>query len=511
MLMRVLAATASLGVAVSLLGASPALSDEALSDEAPTVAPIPGTTIGTGALQDLGALGYTESEYVITVTEPKVYRYLRSTTRVRSREAPPSPQGDYRSRFIVRAPADPADFNGRVLVEMMNTTAQVDLDIAWQQAHQYLTRSGWAYVGITVQQTGIQALNRFSRDRGRYSSLGLNLQVPAAAADLSSGRRDPSIAWDLVTQVGRLLTSTSEENPLADFDVESVLLTGQSQMAGYAVTYVNAIHPLENVYDGFLIAYRGSGATNLKYVRRDPTASTSDSRTQRRVNKRTDPVIVLQSGSDPLRGPEPGQKADFDATIWRPDATTPRDRYRLWEVTGSSHNDRWGSEQALGVLRRDYGLPFAPRCDWTSPAGVNDFPARMAWHAALDALAQWAEDDRPAPTAPRVERDDDGAPLLDANGNARGGLRLPRIDVPVAQYRPTSPGALFCPLTGTQTPFDDGDLRSRYPTVDDYVDQVRRAADRSITAGFLLGEDAELLVESARRGPQAEAETIREY
>ncbi len=506
MLLRTLIPTAITGLAISLLGAPPVNADDTA-----TARLIPGSTIATGALQDLSAQGYTESEYVVTVTDPQVYRYQRSTTKVRARPAPPSPLGEYRSRIIVRAPADPAAFNGRVLVEMMNTTAQVDLDIAWQQAHDYLMRTGWAYVGITVQQTGISALNRFSRDRDRYSSLDLNLQVPAAAADRSNGLRDPSIAWDLVTQVGRLLSSPSQSNPLADLDVDAMFLTGQSQMAGYAVTYVNAIHPREQVYDGFLIAYRGAGATNLRYRPNDPTAQTSDSRTQRRVNRRIDPVIVLQSGSDPLRGPQPGAKADFDATIWRPDATTDTDRYRLWEVTGSSHNDRWGSQQALGILRRDYGLPFLPRCDWSAPAGVNDFPARMAWHSALNALAGWAQDGVPAPTAPRIERDGEGAPVLDEEGNALGGLRLPRIEVPVAVYEPISPGALFCPLTGTQTPFSDIDLLERYPTVEDYVDQVRRSAAISVAEGFLLPEDAEALIDSATRGPQVEAETIREY
>lgn len=287
MLLRTLIPTAITGLAISLLGAPPVNADDTA-----TARLIPGSTIATGALQDLSAQGYTESEYVVTVTDPQVYRYQRSTTKVRARPAPPSPLGDYRSRIIVRAPADPAAFNGRVLVEMMNTTAQVDLDIAWQQAHDYLMRTGWAYVGITVQQTGISALNRFSRDRDRYSSLDLNLQVPAAAADRSNGLRDPSIAWDLVTQVGRLLSSPSQSNPLADLDVDAMFLTGQSQMAGYAVTYVNAIHPREQVYDGFLIAYRGAGATNLRYRPNDPTAQTSDSRTQRRVNRRIDPVKI---------------------------------------------------------------------------------------------------------------------------------------------------------------------------------------------------------------------------
>ena len=97
----------------------------------PTVKAIPGDQIFTGALQDLAALGYTEREYVVNVASPKVYSYVGSSTKVRSRPAPRSPQRQYRSRIIVRAPEDPSAFNGRVLVEMMNTTTMVDLDVAW--------------------------------------------------------------------------------------------------------------------------------------------------------------------------------------------------------------------------------------------------------------------------------------------------------------------------------------------------------------------------------------------
>ena len=510
-----LLAVASSGALVAglLVGAaSPAVAESRQTVPLPSITPIPGDAIFTGAQQDLGALGYTEREYLIGVTDPKVYRYVGKTVRTVAAAAP-KVKGGYKSRIIVRAPEDPANFNGRVLVEMMNTTTLVDLDIAWQQAHEYLVRDGWAYVAITVQQTGINALKQFKRQPTRYTGLGLNLLTPAAAKDPANGTRDPSLAWDLTSQVGALIAQGGTSSPLAGYDVESLFLTGQSQMAGYATTYIRAIQPRHRVYDGFLVAYRGFGATNLQYAKAvsGVVPSTSGSVAQRTLRGGAAPVISLQSESDPLRLPAAEEIPGVRASLWRADSDAPSDRFRLWEVAGSSHNDRWGSEQALGILVRDFGLPFAPECPWTAPAGVNDFPMRFGWHRALDALATWHESGAAPAAGPRLQRDAAGVVQRDDNGNALGGIRMPRIEVPVATYTPTTPGPLFCPLTGTQPPFAADDLASRYPTTDAYVAQVQAKVTQSIADGFLLPEDGAALIESARRGPAAEAETIQKY
>ena len=38
---------------------------------------------------------------------------------------------------------------------------------------------------------------------------------------------------------------------------EHVIAIGESQSAGRLVTYVNAVHPVADIYDGFLIHSRG--------------------------------------------------------------------------------------------------------------------------------------------------------------------------------------------------------------------------------------------------------------
>lgn len=502
-----LLAVASSGALVAglLAGvAAPAVAETRTAVPLPSIEAIPGSTIFTGALQKLESRGYLEREYTVTVTDPQVYSYVDESTQT---TAQPAPESTYRSRFIVRMPSDAAKFNGRVLVEMMNTTAMVDLDIAWQQAHDYLMREGWAYVGVTVQQTGIRALSGFKRQPDRYKNLGLNLLTPSASADLTNGVRDPSLAWDLTSQVGALFAQGGSTSPLNGYDVESVFLTGQSQMAGYAVTYVNAIHPRHQVFDGFLVAYRGTRATNLQYAAPvDGTVpTTSGSEAQRRLAAGGTPVINLQTETDP-----PGFPSGSDPAVWRPDADEPTDRFRLWEVAGTSHNDRHGAEQALGVLTRDYGLSFAPACDWKGSMGVNDFPMRFAWHSALEGLARWHETGAAPASVKRIVRVD-GEISRDSRGNARGGLRLPRIEVPVATFGPFSTGGLFCNLTGWQKPFSRAAIQRLYSATETYVSHVRAYAQGDVAAGVLLAEDAEALVRSAQRGPIAEGRTIKSY
>jgi hypothetical protein len=496
--------SSSLVAGLALVASPPAAGDTSVGVPIPSVSPIPGDRMFTGSLQKLAPRGYREREYTVTVADPQVYSYVGDTTQT---TVEPAPDSTYRSRFIVRAPIDPAKFNGRVLVEMMNTTTMVDLDIAWQQAHAYLMREGWAYVGITVQQTGIRALAGFKRQPQRYTGLGLNLLTPQAAQDAVAGARDPSLAWDLTSQVGALLAQGGATSPLSGYDVTSLYLTGQSQMAGYATTYVNAIHPRHQIYDGFLVAARGTRATNLQYVAPVDgiVPNTSGSVAQRRLAGGGTPVLNLQTESDPLGAP-----SGDDAALWRPDADAPDDRFRLWEVAGTSHNDRFGSEQALGILTRDYGLSFTPACDWKGSMGVNDFPARFAWHSALEALAGWHEQGTAPTSVKRIARVG-GDIARDSRGNARGGLRLARLDVPVATYGPVSTGGLFCNLTGWQKPFTRAAIQRLYPSTADYVSKVRAAAEADVAAGILLPADAAALVRSAQRGPIVEGKTIKSY
>ena len=106
-------------------------------------------------------------------------------------------------------------------------------------------------------------------------------------------------------------------------------------------------------------------------------------------------------------------------------------------------------------------------------------------------------------------------PAIDADGNEIAGIRVPDIAVPRATHTGWAPrragfaegelmalGACF-PFAATERErLAAGDprpsLEARYPTRDDYLREVRKAAEALCREGFLLPEDVEQVMEEAR-------------
>ena len=81
--------------------------------------------------------------------------------------------------------------------------------------------------------------------------------------------------------------------------------------------------------------------------------------------------------------------------------------------------------------------------------------------------------------------------MLDANGNARGGIRTPHVDAPIASLSGLGQtGSSFCFLFGTTAPFDATKLASLYPSHAAFVKAWNAATDRAVKAGFIVAADA---------------------
>jgi hypothetical protein len=112
--------------------------------------------------------------------------------------------------------------------------------------------------------------------------------------------------------------------------------------------------------------------------------------------------------------------------------------------------------------------------------------------AALRALQRWLVDDVPAPHQPRIEMDP-GPPLriaTDDVGNARGGIRLPELEVPTARYQGVAMGSGRLPLFGAATPLSDDEVRARYADRAEYESGWNTAVDALLASGALRPEDA---------------------
>jgi hypothetical protein len=451
---------------------------------------------------DLAGSGYTEREYLVSGSAT-VYAWPDLHTLTERATGP------YTTRILVRAPADPARFSGSVRVEPLNPTSGHDLDAEWEIAHAGLMRAGDAYVGITVSPDTIRALRHF--DPARYGALSMASPLPPdQRCDLGYGSRDDEsgLAWDIISQVGRLLKTDSPANPLQRLHPRISVLTGWSQSGSLDLTYLDAVAGHVRlpgggpVYDGYLPG-AGSYAGN-PISRCAPLPPAGDPRTRYDPPSGATPVIVVTTPSDFYTA------ASFDRPGDRPaDSDSAGRRIRLYEVGGGSHlpgDQGWYFPDAAELARAG----FAPEDRTTYP--LSSFPLHVVLDAAFADLDSWISHGTPPPHAARLTpaRPPDGPggwpvlPALDRFGNPLGGVRTTAVDVPTATYTPhgwNAPRSDDGDYAGYDIPFSPGYLATLYPTHDDYVRKVSDDARRLTADRWLTPADADLLIAQARAAP----------
>src|SRR5262249_58646265 len=94
----------------------------------------------------------------------------------------------------------------------------------------------------------------------------------------------------------------------------------------------------------------------------------------------------------------------------RPDSDDPADPYRLYEVAGAGHIDKFAyvgfppmaDQAAAGNAQGSPEWPFAARCEPDIP--MMDVPIMtVAFDAAFSTLDRWARKGTPAPKASRLQ------------------------------------------------------------------------------------------------------------
>ena len=98
---------------------------------------------------EVGSLGYTQAEYFVEGTAKAC-----SAGTATCPDAIPVP-ASYRTRIIVTRPTDPAKFNGTVVMDWVNVTAQFENAVDTVESHDYLLRQGYAFVHVSAQAAGI--------------------------------------------------------------------------------------------------------------------------------------------------------------------------------------------------------------------------------------------------------------------------------------------------------------------------------------------------------------------
>ena len=130
--------------------------------------------------------------------------------------------GPYTTRIMVRRPANMKTWSGRVVVEMINSSAGYDWTAIWSALWQSILAEHDVYVGVTAKAAVFPALQAFDHPLrqaldGQPAACRRAQGTTPGAADYDpnfSTSYENGLTWDIATQVGRLLKSSSVHNPL---------------------------------------------------------------------------------------------------------------------------------------------------------------------------------------------------------------------------------------------------------------------------------------------------------
>jgi hypothetical protein len=441
----------------------------------------PITSPGSAFLQstsfDLAQVGYVQEEYFLAGSAT-AYANAGPLGADGAWSVTPAATAPYKTRIVVHRPANPKKFKGTVMVEWLNVSGGVDAAPDWTLAHVELIRRGWAWVGVSAQYVGVEG------GGGLVNVISLPLKEVNPARYGTLSHPGDSFSYDMYSQAGAAVRSPS--GPLRDHRVKRVIAIGESQSAFRMVTYVNAIHPLAGVYDGFFVHSRGAIGAALSEAPEPAIQVPGEARIRADVDV---PVLTFETETDlTLLGYASARQDDGP-------------NFRLWEVAGTAHADSYTlvtgwtdlgtSPDIVGIVAPSAPLPGIIECN----EPINSGPQHFVVKAALSALERWVRTGKAPKPAPRLELDP-GPPLAiarDGNGNALGGIRTPQVDAPIAAFGGEQAGSILCRLFGTTTVFSDAQLAALYPTPKAFTSAYKRALKRSTRAGWIRPADAKLM------------------
>ena len=429
---------------------------------------LPGTTSF-----DLRRVGYEQSEYFVSGTADAYGSANALTSNGRWTVATAS-SAPYKTRVVVYRPIDPRRFDGTVVVEWLNVSGGVDAAAAWLTDHVQMIRSGMAYVGVSAQVTGVDALK--SADPARYGSLN---------------HPGDSFSYSIYQQAGAAIRRDAA-TVLDGLHPERLLALGESQSALRLVTYIDALGPgSHDVFDGYFVYSSAAFSTPLSQAPQRTVATPSPTFIRTDLNV---PVMLFETETDLIFGG------------YRHARQPPTRHIREWEVAGTAHYDSYGLVESMAdtgngeadvktfdtMIHPVSSNAAAISCSTPFNAGAHTYELR----ATVVALNNWVMSGRPPPQSPRLDLD--GSTLVtDHNGEAVGGVRTPQVQAPIAVVsgvgESLGAGSGFCVLFGRTVPFSQSKIAALYPTHAAFVHKWNRAVNIDVASGYLLPADARVL------------------
>jgi hypothetical protein len=429
-----------------------------------------------GTSFDLSKVGYERSQYFVSGTA-KSYVPEQPLSSDGKWKVAAGASAPYTTRIAVYRPINPKKFNGTVVVEWLNVSGGTDDSPDWTMSHTELIHDGFAWVGVSAQQVGVDAAK--STDPAEYSSLS---------------HPGDSFSYDIFSQAGEAVRDDAS-TILGGLQPRTLIAAGESQSAGRLMTYIDAVQPITHVYQGFLVHSQfGTGAPlsqapQPNYAASNPTTIRSDIGV---------PVFEFETETD-VDNSNLTDRLHYGSPRW----------FRLWEIAGSSHYDYYGlaigpndtgnGQGAVKNLAAMQNPTRTPVGGFNCAVPINTGGTHWALDAAVYWLNNWVMTGMPPPPAPLLATTQDLPVVfkLDANGNVIGGVRTPQVDAPIAALGSQGNSGGFCFLFGSTVPYSAAHLAALYKNHGQFVAAWARAAKTDRTQGFLLPADAVQLVHSA--------------
>lgn len=439
---------------------------------------------------DLKAAGYVEEEFYLSGLAPAITAAGETLA-----DAP------FVTRILVRRPADPARFNGTVIIEPFSWFGE--RAAGWILTRAYLLRKSYAYVGYTLNINAPAADPKFPPDEAsgeaassgpdasglyrpivnfdfmrrfdyaRYAPLG-SYYDPARF--LRGGAPDPFAPQSqaIGAQLALLLKSNASEGPMGGLRVERVYVNSWAVTAQVWMDYLDQGRhqawrmpdgrPLIDAYMTGRMAYGEVGGDVVRVPARMPTDA---------------PFVTIYSQSEAMHDA-------LEGIALPPDSDAPMLRY--YEVAGMPHL----READLGTWHREYRAADVGKADDPRCQTLYDEPVEVVAAALLDGMDRWVRDGTPMPRAPRLQRSQGrGGIVRDRRtGNMIGGVRPPWVVAPDATYwteQETGCGLVY----DTKVRFSAERMVRLYGNWQRYKQAFEAAKRSAVHQRFLLPEDAD--------------------
>ena len=436
---------------------------------------------------------------------------------------------EYSARISLIFPTNPKDGNGVLLVDIPNRGRP------YAQALYNSPRDEPFEAGTLEVGTGFLQDHGFSVAEVRWE-LGQGAELPSFTDPSGKKRFVEGVGFAIVRDAADFLAHAKADtagtaNPLRGA-IKRTLASGKSQSGRYLKTFLfNGFNVADGrrVFDGMHVFVSGAGMLPIMQSGTGPQSSatgipTFENPEFRGVNEdvltigdvikhvkargeKPPLILMINSTTDYFSLRASLSRTGAEGTVEHPFP----DNVRVYDIAGASHVVRRKASCELPPARLDWSpvsrATLLHLDDWVAKGIEPPKPRLMPLEPANgDPVVLRAPAHLPKAVIEIPKRDEDG--------NVIGGVRLPDMQVPLGvNARQNPPLSFLCMLAGAYVAFPrtqaDADaahdphrpVLERYKTRNDYVNRIRTAARELEREGFLLPDDAAVIIQSAAANP----------